>query len=509
MKHWPYLITALVMLVIFGCRWFGPSDLYDNDQPKTVAYTVDMVRHGRWLLPVDMLGRPSTKPPMYNWIGAPAVAAGWHNEFALKLPSTLAAVFTVLLTWRIARRTAVEVMDRGLPFHAGRHDPPDIQPVAAAAIAGICLMTNYSITKLSYTARPDMVLTAFTTAGWAAATRLLLRPSGGTDTQSHPSVVSKWRPAGLRLTLWLCVAGAALTKGPPALLLVIYVVLGAKLIGGRWSVLRGTGIAWGLPLAVGLFGAWAYAVYRINPVHFANVFMGEETVGRVGRGGVVGIVSGLWVMPVQFVAKFLPWSVFVFLAGWDILAARPKSRWFTHPLGPALLWVVLVLLFFSFSGGKRADYLAPAYPAAAVLVSLWLVTEGLRRMRVQAWRWAAGGLVLSVLICVHELTISSAAREGYGRNVRAFVRQVQMATHGQPIRFEQTLYTPVQALLGYNEPKGATGSGRDAPWLVRPVDREGAVVVSDPIWVGGKRTDLRMALYPVETPDGEVPDASR
>ena len=88
MKHWPYLLTGLVMLVIFGCRWFGPSDLYDNDQPKTVAYTVDMVEHGRWLLPVDMLGRPATKPPMYNWIGAPFVAAGWHDEFALKLPST-------------------------------------------------------------------------------------------------------------------------------------------------------------------------------------------------------------------------------------------------------------------------------------------------------------------------------------------------------------------------------------------------------------------------------------
>ena len=79
MKHWPYLLTALVMLVIFGCRWFGPSDLYDNDQPKTVAYTVDMVRHGRWLLPVDMLGRPATKPPMYNWISVPVVAAGWHS----------------------------------------------------------------------------------------------------------------------------------------------------------------------------------------------------------------------------------------------------------------------------------------------------------------------------------------------------------------------------------------------------------------------------------------------
>lgn len=499
MKHWPYLLTALVMLVIFGCRWFGPSDLYDNDQPKTVAYTVDMVRNGRWLLPVDMLDRPATKPPMYNWIGAPVVAAGWHNEFALKLPSTLAALFTIILTGFVAHRAAERMKQDGNPFYPGGTGPLNIRPASVVAIACIGLMTSVSFVKLSYTARPDMVLVAFLIAGWVAATHLLYRDKrdaeAGKDTAASDA---RWQFVA-QLTLWLCVAGAALTKGPPALLLILYVVLGEKLIAGRWSALRKTGIMWGLPLACVLFGAWAYTVYRINPEHFANVFMGDETVGRVGRGGPVGIILGLWKMPAQFVAKFLPWSAIVFMAAWDVFSRKRLSQWFTGPAGPALLWVLLTVLFFSFSGGKRADYIAPAYPAASVVIAMWLVSEGTRRWRIRNWQFAAAGLGLALLIGAYECWISDAARSGYGQNIRTFVQQINQHTRGQPIRFEHTAYTPIQPLLGYNQTGDHTRTADPTSWLVGPADRDGAVFVSDPIWIGGKRVEINMALYPPVT----------
>ncbi|MEZ6193322.1 MAG: hypothetical protein R3C45_18775 [Phycisphaerales bacterium] len=500
MKHWPYLLTALVMLVIFGCRWFGPSDLYDNDQPKTVAYTIDMVEHGRWLLPVDMLGRPATKPPMYNWIGALFVAVGWHDEFALKLPSTLAALFVLVLTWRVASRAARDTNTQGNPFAHNGDATMEIMPASVAALACIVLMTGVSFAKLCYTARPDMVLTAFLFAGWAAATSLLYNYEHNAD------VGESWAAGAscqfcLRIALWLCVAGAALTKGLPALLLILYVLLGAKLVGGRWSALWSTGIVWGLPMACALFGAWVYGVYRINPEHFTDVFMGDETVGRVGRGGLIGIVLELWKMPGQFVVKFLPWSLIVFMAGWDVVSRRRFSRWFSGAIGSALLWVVLTILFFSFSGGKRADYLTPAYPVAAVVVAVWLTGEGRRRWRIRAGYWAVAGLVVALAFGVHEFCIGDAARSGYGENIRMFVRQIHHQTRGQPIRFEQTAYTPIQSLLGYNQPDRVDPPDVPARWLVRPADRDGAVVISDPIWVGGRRTEIKMALYPNDQVD--------
>src|SRR5688572_29194967 len=42
-------VVALVVLALtLYFRIAGPSNIYDKDQSKTIAYTVDMVRNGRW-----------------------------------------------------------------------------------------------------------------------------------------------------------------------------------------------------------------------------------------------------------------------------------------------------------------------------------------------------------------------------------------------------------------------------------------------------------------------------
>ena len=51
-----------------------------------------------------LVGVRTLKPPLVNWIGAPFFAAGWHSEFALKLPSLLAGLATIVLTMLVARR---------------------------------------------------------------------------------------------------------------------------------------------------------------------------------------------------------------------------------------------------------------------------------------------------------------------------------------------------------------------------------------------------------------------
>jgi 4-amino-4-deoxy-L-arabinose transferase-like glycosyltransferase len=497
MKSCIKLLVVLVMLVVFGCRWFGPSDLYDNDQPKTVAYTVDMVEHGRWLLPEDMLGRPATKPPMYNWIGAPAVMAGWHSEFALKLPSTLAAFITVVMTGWVAHRAAGRSICSGGAFQPLESQDSAGLPFAVSAVACICVVANQMFLKLSYTARPDMVLVAFMAGGWMAASRLFRDQSTG-DGSSRGWLGGRCGGLfGLQLVLWLCVAGAALTKGLPTLLLLMYIVLGSKLIGGRWSVLWRTGVAWGLPVSLVLFGLWAYGAYLSDPGHFKNVFLGDETLERIGRGGLLGILADIWKVPAWLVARFAPWSLFAMMGIARVVMNRGGQRWMSHPVGPSVLWVVLVVIFFDFSGGKRADYLAPALPAVAVLASFWLVFEGRRLWGMGVWHAALIGFGIALFAGGYQLVGSDAAREGYGGHVLTFTQEVMGITGGERIRFEDTAYTPVQSLLGYNQVDGEEGRESDARWLVRPVKGPGAVVVSDPIWVGGKQVEVKMALYAV------------
>ncbi len=502
MKHWPYLLTALAVFVTFGFRWFGPSDLYDNDQPKTVAYTVDMVRQGHWLIPVDMLGRPATKPPMYNWLGAPAVAAGWHSEFALKLPSTLAAMVTLALTWYAARRVGCNILSVDGPLDPEKPPTKPALSTATASIACICLLASYSFSKLCYTARPDMVLTAFTTAGWLSSSVLLIRDKRKADQHEALHSRASQRRLGLQAVLWLCVAGAALTKGLPAMLLIIYTVLGARLIAGRWSAVRSTGIVWGLPLAIGLVGLWGYAAYASNPEHFTSTYIKDEVINRVGRGGFLTIVGEQWKMPAWFVARFAPWSLFAIMGAAHVMGKKHRPHRPSDLLGLSVLWLFLVIVFFGFSGGKRADYLAPACPAAAVLASFWLVFEGRRFLNLRPGPVASAGLAVALVIGVYEYAASPAAREGYGQNIKAFAWQVHQQTGGQPLLFQDTDYTPVQALLGYNQTHIDPVKPPEALWLIKPLDEPGARVISEPIWAGAKDPTITLALYALESLSG-------
>ena len=154
------------------------------------------------------------------------------------------------------------------------------------------------------------------------------------------------------MLLWSCVTGATLTKGPAALLPVLYIVIGSRVIAGRWRTMLRTGIAWGLPAALALAGTWALAAYAEAPQHFYDTFVRDEVVDRiVGRETQSRwvVLLELWKMPAYFLARFLPGSVLVVLA---LIELKPR-RWMSHPLAPAILWLLLALGMFSLSAGKR------------------------------------------------------------------------------------------------------------------------------------------------------------
>src|SRR5437868_3423204 len=137
-------------VMVLTSRIAGPSDLYDQDQPKTIAYTVDIVRHARWALPKDMLGRWATKPPMYNWIGAPFISLGWTTELALKMPTVLATLTILgLIAFLPTPLPLGEGQGEGLPNTARA------EKASLGQLAGILWLANYAGVKLAYLARPD------------------------------------------------------------------------------------------------------------------------------------------------------------------------------------------------------------------------------------------------------------------------------------------------------------------------------------------------------------------
>ena len=163
-------VVALVVLALtLYFRIAGPSNIYDKDQSKTIAYTVDMVRNGRWALPYDMIMQPATKPPLYNWIStAISGPLGLWSEWALKLPAMLAgaaiAGMLVFMGGRLLRCTAALGVSS---------DEPRV--IGIGWLAAILWLASWSASELIYLARPDMLLAAPLTGAWACGTVALER----------------------------------------------------------------------------------------------------------------------------------------------------------------------------------------------------------------------------------------------------------------------------------------------------------------------------------------------
>ena len=161
-RAWSRLYAVLAvaaLLCVLAGRILGPTDAWDQSQRITIAYTTDMLVNGRWVVPAERGGKPATKPPLYNWLAAPAVAAaGYSSELAHKLPSVVALVLCFVVVVVLGRRVIPGGTNNG-----------------AGWLAGVMFLANYTIFKIGYLARPDMLLVLWMFVGWAGQFELYLQ----------------------------------------------------------------------------------------------------------------------------------------------------------------------------------------------------------------------------------------------------------------------------------------------------------------------------------------------
>jgi 4-amino-4-deoxy-L-arabinose transferase-like glycosyltransferase len=458
------MLLALVAMLL-GVLIFGPSDLYDKDQPKTMGYTADIIRNGRWILPLDVANQLPTKPPLYNWLSVPVV--GWlgvWKEWGFKFPSIAAGLLTVWLIIYITGKLFRITGFQPVPVSSSRSQSTRWKPVIheAGILAAMLWLASAPTVRCIYLCRPDMLLSMFVTAGWVFAT-LALR-------ERDPR-----RRFRFALLLWLSVGGAALTKGPVALLPVLYIPFAAKLIHRRFGAMNRTGIAWGLPLAIAMTLAWLVPAYVQQPKHVRDELLGRQMVDRIASETPEGIApKPLYYIFLWFNSEFQPWSLFVILALLSVLrlprvrAARFKPwrwPWVKSPAAPAGVFVVLGLLFFCCSAGKRADYLLPLYPAAAVLAGYWFWLAA-RRVGTGPVRAACVPLLVGALLAYGRLGFGNKEIPPHASDhARIFARHVKAQVGRDSLAFLATGYGPIMPLLG-RHPWGA--DALTAKWIIAP-----------------------------------------
>ncbi len=339
-----WLLVFAVVLLGVG---IGLRDPWPSDEPRFVLVARWWVAHGQWLFPHRGHELYPDKPPVFMWLEALGylVTRSWRVAFLL--PSLLSGVMCVALVYDLGRR---------LWNHR------------SGLYAALAMLVTIHFSYQFRNAQIDPLLVGWITlANYGLLRHLLLGPA--------------WR----WFALGCFFAGVGvITKGVGVLALLMLLPYGFARIRG-WQYLARPAGAWrwagGLALFLLPILAWLLPVLWLahvdgDPEHAAyvqNILFGQ-TVHRYATPS--GHIHGPLYFPGIIAADWLPLSL---LLPWAVPAwwRRLKRRDARYLL--PLAWTALIVLFFSFSPGKRDVYILPALPMTALALAPLL--PGLLRLR--------------------------------------------------------------------------------------------------------------------------------
>jgi 4-amino-4-deoxy-L-arabinose transferase-like glycosyltransferase len=377
------IVVFLFFLVSCWLLFFhrlADRDLWSSHEARAGMDAQTMLDDGAWGLPHLFSGEPELqKPPLYYWLVASVAAlrGGTVEAWAVRLPAAGAATLCVLCLIAFGRA-------------CGR--------TVAGATAAVVLMSALHFTWLARIGRIDMPLTL--TVGVAVGAVYLSRTS-----RNSPRVII------LLLIAYISIAAGVLLKGPigavlPAAVIGLHLLIEGQLPPPwRWRawlrLIHELGLWWGAPLVLALALPWFIWADAVTHGDLFRVFILRHNVER-GLGGSTLRSSVWWFYGPQFVADFLPWSVLLPVAAY---VCWRRGYWRTDPearLGIA--WLLAVTLVLSSASFKRADYLLPAYPGAALFLGSIFANEERRWRDVRprtAW------IVLCLLPCLLALAMTA------------------------------------------------------------------------------------------------------
>jgi len=344
---WFFAIALIVLAAGIGLR-----DPWPADEPRFVLVAKQMWESGEWLFPHRGRELYPDKPPLYFWLLAAAYAIVRNWTWAFLLPSLLAALGTLALSYDLGRR---------LWSHR------------AGLWAAIAVLVTAQFLYQAKRAQIDPTVTFFITLGMYGILR-------------HTLLGPNWR--------WYWVgcfaAGLGVISKGVGFLTLLALLPYAWMRWRHWPGLTAPGAGnsgrWllGAVAFLGAIALWLVpmlvtALTSGDPEHraYLDELLFRQTAIRYTNAWhhqappwyFLGVIAGVW-LPFSLA---LPWL----LPRWTrALRARDARVWLP------LAWSLLVLLFFSASPGKRDMYILPMLPMVALAAAPYLdEISGLKRFR--------------------------------------------------------------------------------------------------------------------------------
>ena len=343
-----YIWLSLVLAAVVYIGATTSRGVIDYDEGYYAQPALRMAQGGDWTTPYANDVRFLEKPPLLYWITAAGFKMFGVSEFALRLPTALAVIALVLVVMRAANLALGS---------------------QAAGIAGLC--TAFSVGTYLFTRETlhDVWLVLFLTIAMTAFLKWRLDAS---------------RPLGPALLFYAALAGGMMCKSLIGVAFPVGIVILFFIWERRLPDWRSLHILPGVLLFLALTVPW-HLLGEIRNEGFLEFFFVEEQFLRfLGRRDL----PVLWSVPlVTFWALvplwFFPWIVFVPAA---FSSARKTDSDKTHALFRlAIIWIVVVLGFFSFSA-RLEHYVFPALPALSLLVAIAFTRKSENRAILWGYR---------------------------------------------------------------------------------------------------------------------------
>ncbi|HTJ09955.1 MAG TPA: glycosyltransferase family 39 protein [Candidatus Binataceae bacterium] len=329
-----FRIFSAFVLALFFLGQGMKAPFQKDDEARPAGIILDIVSHNHWLVPADLYGEPTRKPPLFYWMSA-AIAhmrGGVVDEPGARAVSLLAAAATAVIVAEVACA------------HFG---------AIPGWLAYLFLMGTYGFASRAAFARTDMLFTFFVFAAYCALFPL------AEGAESTPRAIGTGALLGL----------AILTKGPLAMALctlgvgMYFAMMGRNPLGlcfKRWpwivlSVALGIGAGWYIPAFIRDPGLLRVQIVEENLGHFLPARLGGTGEAR----------RPFYYMFLRFLGATLPLNFYLPAAVPIVMRERKSGGMLLYQFGLLLA----MLCFFTIASAKRDDYILYAIPPFAIVIA--------------------------------------------------------------------------------------------------------------------------------------------
>jgi 4-amino-4-deoxy-L-arabinose transferase-like glycosyltransferase len=342
-----HLLNLALLAVLAGLLFFlglGSMGLTDRDEGRNAEAGREMFETGNWVSPTFNYEPRFAKPVLVYWLMSLSYRSFGVDEFAARLPSAVFGLGLILLQYLFLSR-----------FYG---------PVVGL-FGALMLLLNIQIIGLSRMVLTDSVLIFLTT---------LSLFSFWLGFQGHNR--ERW----WRWIFYVGMALATLAKGPVGFLVPCVTIALYLSATGQWSRFwhQGTPLA-GFLLFVALALPWYLMMWTLHGTEYAASAK-ANTVGRFLNPMEGHSFSLFFYVPVLLLG-FFPWSGWLPFAWYQAFRSwrMARSKGQQEPVGStptqqqlewfAAVWVLGVFIFFTLSSTRLPHYIAPLFPAAALLTA--------------------------------------------------------------------------------------------------------------------------------------------